>query len=477
MTADILAERTFTLDDQHAFARLTGDANPIHVDPVAARRSLAGAPLVHGVHLLLWGLDALCRRLEPSAGLHSLRVNFEKMVPVGARVQAALVDRKADRLRLEIRLDGRVAAVIVAGLSAPASLSPSFRHARMFDPVQPLALSLADMAGLAGHVALRKEAADLRAHFPALALRLDKKRIAGLAAATFLVGMVCPGLHSIFRSLDLVIADGADNDENALHFSVSSLDERFRMARIAVSGGGWTGRVDAHVRPEPVAQPGISDIAMRIDAHAFEGVRALIVGGSRGLGETLAKVLASGAAEVAITYRIGREDADRVAGEIRDAGGICHVLAYDVTASDSESLQVAGFSPNQIYYMATPPIRPGSGIYSASRLAEYMAFYVDGFARAVEATASGSEKPAIFYPSTVFIEDAPTGFAEYAMAKAAGEVLCREFVARGVVSQALVERLPRLLTDQTRTLADESFPDAVGVLVGIAAKMSAGAAR
>lgn len=476
MTADILAERIFTLEDQHAFARLTGDANPIHVDPVAARRSLAGAPLVHGVHLLLWGLDALCQRLEPSVALHSLRVNFEKMVPVGARVQAVLADRKADRLRLEIRLDGRAAAVIVVGLSAPASRSPSFRQAQVFDPVQPLALSLADMAGLAGHIVLREAAADLAILFPALALRLDKRQIGGLAAATFMVGMVCPGLHSIFRSLDLAVSDGADNDDYALHFSVSSLDERFRMARIAVSGGGWTGRIDAHLRPEPVTQPGISDIAARTDARAFEGVRALIVGGSRGLGETLAKVLASGSAEVAITYRIGREDADRVAREIRDAGGICHVLAYDATARDGESLQIAGFSPNQLYYLATPPIRPGSGIYNASRLAEYMAFYVDGFARTVEAVTRSGEKPAVFYPSTVFIDGAPAGFADYAMAKAAGEVLCREFQARGVVRQALVERLPRLLTDQTRTLADEHFPDTVAVLAGIAAKLGAGAA-
>jgi len=50
--------RAFSLEDQLAFAALSGDFNPIHVDPLLARRLLFGAPVVHGVHLLLWGLES-----------------------------------------------------------------------------------------------------------------------------------------------------------------------------------------------------------------------------------------------------------------------------------------------------------------------------------------------------------------------------------------------------------------------------------
>src|SRR6266850_1891833 len=50
--------RTFSLEDQSAFAALSGDFNPIHVDPLLARRLLFGAPVVHGVALLLWGLES-----------------------------------------------------------------------------------------------------------------------------------------------------------------------------------------------------------------------------------------------------------------------------------------------------------------------------------------------------------------------------------------------------------------------------------
>ena len=45
----VLAVKTFTLEDQLEFARFSGDRNPIHIDPVAARRTLTGQCIVHGI--------------------------------------------------------------------------------------------------------------------------------------------------------------------------------------------------------------------------------------------------------------------------------------------------------------------------------------------------------------------------------------------------------------------------------------------
>ena len=44
--------RTFTPADVEAFAAASGDWNPAHVDPLAARRLIAGGPIVHGMHAL-----------------------------------------------------------------------------------------------------------------------------------------------------------------------------------------------------------------------------------------------------------------------------------------------------------------------------------------------------------------------------------------------------------------------------------------
>ena len=34
--------RSFSIEDQRAFAKLSGDSNPLHIDPVAARRLMFG---------------------------------------------------------------------------------------------------------------------------------------------------------------------------------------------------------------------------------------------------------------------------------------------------------------------------------------------------------------------------------------------------------------------------------------------------
>ena len=58
----------------------------------------------------------------------------------------------------------------------------------------------------------------------------------------------------------------------------------------------------------------------------------------------------------------------------------------------------------------------------------------------------------VFVPSTVFIDERPKGMTEYAMAKAAVEVLCVDLQRNLRRVTIVVQRLPRLETDQTATL-------------------------
>ncbi|MEK9662192.1 MAG: MaoC/PaaZ C-terminal domain-containing protein, partial [Alphaproteobacteria bacterium] len=38
------------MEDSIVFGELSGDRNPIHLDPHTARRLMYGKPVVHGVH-------------------------------------------------------------------------------------------------------------------------------------------------------------------------------------------------------------------------------------------------------------------------------------------------------------------------------------------------------------------------------------------------------------------------------------------
>ena len=77
---EAIAHRRFSEEDQERFAHWTGDRNPMHLDPVAARRTHAGAPVVYGILMLLWAFDELYRAEPTTRYRRSIRVEFKKYV-------------------------------------------------------------------------------------------------------------------------------------------------------------------------------------------------------------------------------------------------------------------------------------------------------------------------------------------------------------------------------------------------------------
>ena len=99
--------RTFTLEDQRAFAALSGDGNAIHVDPLRARRSLTGGPVVHGIHGLLWALDTWSARHGGPVALRAIDVSFVKPIPIDTEVSLVIADKEAGAA-IELRLGSSV---------------------------------------------------------------------------------------------------------------------------------------------------------------------------------------------------------------------------------------------------------------------------------------------------------------------------------------------------------------------------------
>ena len=78
-----MTQRVFTSDDQLAFAKLSGDHNPLHLDPLLARRLLFGRQVVHGLHALLWSLDYHLQSVRQPMELRTLKANFKAGIGVG----------------------------------------------------------------------------------------------------------------------------------------------------------------------------------------------------------------------------------------------------------------------------------------------------------------------------------------------------------------------------------------------------------
>ena len=73
-----------------------------------------------------------------------------------------------------------------------------------------------------------------------------------------------------------------------------------------------------------------------------------------------------------------------------------------------------------------------------------------------------------FYPSSVFVAPGrPRDMTEYAMIKAAGEIMCEEMNATAGFPQVISRRLPRMLTDQTATLVRMATDDALTTMLPV----------
>jgi hypothetical protein len=451
----LLASRSFRLVDQKEFAALSGDFNPMHLDPVAARRTQAGAPVVHGIHLLVWALNALAAAHKDLPSLRSLRARFTQVVYLDLPVEAQLVQLDAQGARLSVCVHGGAMAQIQLVFGAPDAEATSlagFSTHRIHPAAQPVELSLEEISGFSGQLAFAPEAEAVASLYPDLARWLGAQRVVSLLTSTYLVGMVCPGLHSLYGEI-AVDTCAVDDLPDALAFRAS--EPRYRMVKQQVAGGGLRGTIKCFVRMPPVEQASMATLEKWVTAGEFAGQVVLVVGGSRGLGELTAKLIASGGGEVILTWRSGKQEADKVAKAIRETGGRCEVLAYDARQPAEEQLASMKLIPTHLYYFATPPIfQVATENYSSTRFSEFSSIYLDGFAGLLQALWKRQPRVSAFYPSSVAIEQRPRGVTEYAMAKAAGEILCADLSLALESLHITVSRLPRLSTDQTASITE-----------------------
>jgi len=284
--------------------------------------------------------------------------------------------------------------------------------------------------------------------FSHAAQSIGAERVAALAQVSAIVGMLAPGRNAIFSEcrLTLCAADGS-----GVSFAVERVDERFGLVELALAGAGLCGTARAFDAPGPVSTARLEDVRGSVNPSEFAGTTALIAGGSRGLGALTALVLAAGGARVAITYVAGEADAAAIAAEI---GPGARVLRYDVREDAGEQLAGLDWDVDQLYYFASPPIfRQKPDGFIADRFREFCDVYIDGFARLYSAVrAKATRGLTVFYPSSTAIEERPRNLTEYAMAKAAGEVLCADIPRFDPGTHILVRRLPRVDTDQTASV-------------------------
>ena len=295
-----MRERVFTIEDQITFAELSGDWNPLHMDLVYARRCLGGQAVVHGIHATFWALDSWLESYRKPISIRTLTVSFLRSIPLNTSVTCSIINKGSNRLVAEIsraksalaRLELEWKDGLLPPLAAVQQRLPGKRKARD--------LCADEIEKASGTLELCLEPEITGKVFPFVGRFISSPEIAILFGASCLVGVECPGLHSLLSELHLSFC--GTSTATALEYDVKNLDRRFGLVSLQITAPHMTGTIKAFASPKPQEQVNYSRVSANVKQGEFAGQRALIIGGSRGLGELVAKILTAGGASVRITY-------------------------------------------------------------------------------------------------------------------------------------------------------------------------------
>lgn len=147
--------RTLSLDDIRAFAAVSGDTNPAHLDPEYADASLFHGVIAHG----MWGgalISALLGTVFPGPGTIYLEqvLHFTKPVRIGdtltVRVCVSSKDEQKKRLELDCQVDNQRGEPVLHGLARVIAPTHKIRRPalrvptiQLFDPEARLTALLA----------------------------------------------------------------------------------------------------------------------------------------------------------------------------------------------------------------------------------------------------------------------------------------------------------------------------------------------
>ena len=455
-----------SFERQLAFAALSGDHNPMHVNLEEARRSQFGGCVVHGVHLVLAALGASDRSVR--SGIASIDAQFRSAVMVGDEVSfhPIQLDHATTRIAVHVADKAR-ATVTVTWRDADQNGVPSSEHGSS----DCQRLTLAELRGVSGTEPLTIDLAAFEGLFPGLASQFDLLDAAMLLATTRIVGMRCPGQWALFRQLTWR-RESQGSVDTQVDFEVLRIDERFSMVEVGMACGPVQVLAEVLVRDAPPAQLDMAELRDEVPMDAFAGLRALVVGGSRGLGELVAKLFVAGGGQVLLSYRNGRADAERLVRELGECSGLIHADTDHL--SDSFVDAVAGFRPNHVSFMASPPIiRQQAGSFDSAVYQKLTGVYAFGLSSVLAIAQRAGDLRTVFVPSSIYVDETPVGFEEYRSAKLAAEAVCDAWQRVHPDQRVVAERLPPLITDQTSALLGNDASKNVAVILPVLQRLTA----
>lgn len=258
------------------FARASGDCNPLHTDPKAVVGNPYGVAVLHGAHVILWAVRTIFP--EPITTGLVLSVRFVSPARPGERL--SLLVRGASAT---VNIGHKIIAVLswkVQAQASDASAPASPQWERVSWSLRP--------SSLLGH---------------------ERFWLTRMAWASFVAGMLLSKHPTVMTEMRLLICDVAEAS------TPTGLDLHIQSDSTTLEGFARLGADSAELallrirsfEVRPIAHKLIGAQQRRFD---FGGSQALVIGGTRGVGLEIARLLARFGARVTVTGRSPLESRD-----------------------------------------------------------------------------------------------------------------------------------------------------------------------
>ena len=429
---------TITEVDQKIFSELSNDYNPIHLDKIYSYKTLFDKPIIYGILLIIKSLDNL--KITKRQKINYIKSEFINFVNIHD-----LITIEYDKNIIKIYKENNILCTKIKYL-----LSDDDNEYIINNNNNNLINPLSDESPKESYLYNLNINLDiLEKNYNNIFRNFNLLQIFQIINLSTFVGMITPGLNSIFNSFELSYIDNNYNDLYTLFFNIDNFDDAHKLCLYNIEGKNINGNITCLYRPESIKQIKIKDLY--IDNKQFKNEKVLVIGGSRGLGEVISKIFFAGGADVTLTYFNCHQEALNIQQESENK---IKILKYDVLKDyDNINDIIDNIEFTKIFYMATPKLIKYNN-FNNNMFENYYNYYCKGFIFLFN-TINKNNLKYIFYPSTMYLE-ITNDYLEYTLTKNIAENIINNLKKNNNNIFFDCVRLPRLLTDLTNNIIDIS---------------------
>ncbi|MBZ7933988.1 hypothetical protein H2275_02150 [Campylobacter sp. W0065] len=426
------------------FSKLSGDFNPIHLNEEFGKNSYFGGQIVYGIYQVFLLLEHFLKnkKIKKVIKIQNLKASFINPLFKNSKFKIRKISDK-NFIKYEIISEDKILTKIeFKFLNDENQISYENLSFSKYDAILNPSQK--------GENLKEKLVYDLKIfkkNFPLCSLYLHTQNIVVLLASTRIVGMKIPGLYSIYSNLNLDFSKANEEQTLSYNYEKHHSIDCFLINILSPCKGS----IKAFIRPKLVENLNFEQLSLKyqdiLKNQNFKDQKALIIGASKGLGNTCTKILALGGAKILATYH---------SKKIQENIPNCSFIKYDTLKPSKISIEkIKKFNPTHIYYFATPKISVQNNHLNRDILIQFLDYYIFGLDQILNFTQPCSITSS---SSSSFVEDLPLDMKEYSIAKAAMEIYM-QYLKKQKNIEINMPRFPRAKTNQTLSLIPQDLKE------------------